>query len=134
MSKRNDGHARGKYTPGVQAGGCAPGRWRSGGAGDGEDSGITLEDYPRWQEIIACLKKEDLVVIILGFQCALLLRTFSAMDRFLTPVYTAFIEEKISKTQFDDIRNQVEVIFHVYRSSLNEMLGLPRVRKRERIG
>ena len=83
---------------------------------------LTLGDYSQWQELAHSLRKEDMVVIVLDFPCALFLGIFAAMDDFLTPIYAASEAKKISKSEFDDIKNRVEGVLDVFKRSLDEML------------
>lgn len=83
---------------------------------------LTLKGYPQWLEIVHSMNEEVLVVIILTARCTRLQRSFSAMDRFLLPIYAASFAKKISKAEFDAIKNQVEAIFDCLKHSLE---GLP---------
>lgn len=91
---------------------------------------LTLTGYPQWLDIAHTLQEEVLVVIVLTARCTRLLRTLLAMDKFLLPVYAAYIGQRISKEEFDTIKNQMTVLFDDLKHSLKELPSHANVGKR----
>ncbi len=80
-----------------------------------------LKDYPEWLGIAHSLQAAVLVVIFLTGRCLRLSRLFVKADAFLLPVYAAYNERRISKDEFEAIKNQVAVLFEGLKQSLEKL-------------
>ena len=76
---------------------------------------LAARGYHDWMNLFSRLetelRPEVMILILLRPQCTILLRTFMSVDKFLSPVYSAFLAEKISKVEFERIKSQVEIDF-----------------------
>lgn len=89
---------------------------------------LTVKGCLQWQEIVHSLKIENITVYTFLPHCATVLKAFLAMDRFLIPAYAAYKAGNISKTELDDINNQVKACFDVFRDSLEKIMGSHQVK------
>ena len=91
---------------------------------------LSERGYPYWMDLVSRLeiglKPEVFILILLRPQCTTLLRTFMCVDKFLSPVYAAFLAEKISKIEFERIKSQVEIDFETLSDSLTNLLKRPK--------
>ena len=80
------------------------------------------QGYGAWCGIEPKPQPKELVVLLFHPSGSRLQRTFVAADRFLAPVYAAFLVQKISYAEFDDIKAKVKVEFKTLANVMDELL------------
>ena len=83
---------------------------------------IESQGYSAWCGIEPKPQPKELVVLLFHPSGIRLHRTFVAADRFLAPVYSAFLAQKISYAEFDNIKAEVKVGFKALANVMDELL------------
>ena len=83
---------------------------------------IESQGYSAWCGIEPKPQPKELVVLIFHPSGSRLHRTFVAADRFLAPVYAAFLAQKISYAEFDDIKAEAKVEFKTFANVMDELM------------
>ena len=84
---------------------------------------IESQGYGAWCSIEPKPQPKELVVLLFHPSGSRLQRTFVAADRFLTPVYAAYLTQEISTVEFDDIKAKVKVDFKTFANVLEKLLA-----------
>ena len=74
------------------------------------------------------LEPEAMMVVLIDRECGRIIRMFQSFDKVMIPTYAGFLAKRIPKSEFESYKSQVEVIFEMFKLSIEDLLNRPKSR------